>query len=139
MPVCPQSYWVVHPSDLLDPLFTCKAMMRSKINTFLTVKGGKLVEKVHTFLALHFEYLSKHTQLLIKIIEKFYYLFVSHLLTEEVPPARYCDQAGIPLGHFFWGADVGAPHSAWQSKVTWKSSDVLNYSPPTIPFSHRLK
>ena len=139
MLVCPQSYWVVHPSDLLEPLFTCKAMMRSKINTFLTIKGGKLVEKAHQFVALHFEYLSKHTQLLIKIIEKFYSLFISHLLSEEVPPARFCDQAGIPLGHFFWAADVGAPHSAWQSKVTWKSSDVVNYIPPTIPFSHHLK
>ena len=123
------TYTPLHHAGLLEPWFQNKRMLQAKVTALLKVFGMKQVEKVHTLIAMNWKYLSNDFPLLIKIMEKAYISLTTLIKEEEIPPARFGGEPGIPMGYYLWGVDVGAGHSTWQSKIDGDSSDVANYIP----------
>ena len=126
-------------TGLLAPVLASQRLRNKKAELFSNAQGIKLVEKVHTFIAVNWAKFTSNIPLLNKVIEKAYQQFILQMTQNNVSLARFSCHPGVPTGFRIWGVDVGLAHSKWQSQIDEDSSDVLNYCPPLVPFSNRLK
>ena len=143
MPVHPHNCEVGSPStvctDLLKSIVTSKRLLQKKAEQLSSTRGMVLLERIHTFVALNWDRLMQDFSLLSKIMEKAYYQNLQQLMEDNVPTARTSVHPGVPIGFSLWGVDVGKHHSSWQALVTSDSSNILTYSPPSVPLSNRIK
>ena len=124
--------------ELLEPLITSKKLLTSRSVALSQSDGMRLVELVHTTLAMQYDKVD--TQLLIKIIQYTATMFWSTL---NYPPTQHSFSHVIPNGYFHWGCDVGKSHSQWRNAFEKAKPDNDLYAdtfiPPSLLWNERVK